>query len=184
MDIINSIDDKIYSLISQHINPGNTAIMTFISNLGETLPIIAIAVAVILILLILKKRKDPICIATNLALVAGINLILKEIIRRPRPNILRLIPETGYSFPSAHAMVAIGFYGFFIYLICKKVKNKAAKYSAAVILSLLIFFIGISRIYLGVHYATDVIGGWIIGFICLLLFIKYIYNNKKWSKLK
>jgi len=182
MSIIGTIDDKVYNLISPHINPANTSIMIFFSNLGEAVSIIAIAIAVMLILFIIKNKREPICIAVNLALIAGINYILKEIIRRPRPDILRLIPETGYSFPSAHAMVSIGFYGFFIYLICKKVKNKAIKYIASVLLSLLILFIGISRIYLGVHYATDIIGGWVIGAICLIIFIKYIYNNKKWRR--
>lgn len=76
-------------------------------------------------------------------------------------------------------MVAIGFYGFLIYLIYKKIENKKIKYPLIGLLTVLILLIGISRIYLGVHYATDVLGGFIIGFIYLTLFIKYMYKNKR-----
>ena len=74
-------------------------------------------------------------------------------------------------------MVATGFYGFLIYLIYKEVKNKKIKYPLIVFLSILILLIGISRIYLGAHYATDVIGGWIIGAVYLAFFIKYGYKK-------
>ena len=74
-------------------------------------------------------------------------------------------------------MVATGFYGFLIYLIYKEVKNKKIKYPLIVFLSILILLIGISRIYLGAHYATDVIGGWIIGAVYLDFFIKYGYKK-------
>ena len=74
-------------------------------------------------------------------------------------------------------MVATGFYGFLIYLIYKNVENKKIKYPLIVMLSILILLIGISRVYLGAHYATDVIGGWIIGIVYLAFFIKYAYKK-------
>lgn len=76
-------------------------------------------------------------------------------------------------------MVAMGFYGFLIYLTYMNIKNKKIKYPLIIFLSILILLIGISRIYLGVHYATDIIGGFIIGIIYLTLYIKYLYKNKK-----
>ena len=91
---------------------------------------------------------------------------------------MKLVKEGGYSFPSGHAMVSFGFYGFLIYLAYKKINNKKIKYPLIISLALLILLIGISRIYLGVHYATDIIGGFIIGFIYLIVFIKYFYNKK------
>ena len=90
---------------------------------------------------------------------------------------MQIVQESGYSFPSGHSMVATGFYGFLIYLIYKEVKNKKIKYPLIVFLSILILLIGISRIYLGAHYATDVIGGWIIGAVYLAFFIKYGYKK-------
>ena len=107
-----------------------------------------------------------------------LNRILKFIIARPRPERLKLVFEDGYSFPSGHSMVAFGFYGFLIYLICKKIENKKIKYPLIVFLSLLILFIGISRVYLGVHYVTDVIGGFIFTFLYLIVFVKYFCKKQ------
>ena len=76
-------------------------------------------------------------------------------------------------------MVSMGFYGFLIYLIHIKFKNKKLKNPLIIFLSLLILSIGISRVYLGVHYFTDVIGGFIIAIIYLHFYIKHIYNKKR-----
>ncbi len=76
-------------------------------------------------------------------------------------------------------MVSMGFYGFLIYLIYINVKNKRIKYPLILFVSLLIISIGISRIYLGVHYFTDVIGGFIIAILYLVVFVKYIYKIRE-----
>ena len=176
MQVINIMDTAMYNLIIKLMSTGATAFMMFVSHLGSAVVLITLTIA---FLILVKNKKDSRCIALNLILVFLLNRILKFIIARPRPEILRLVPEDGYSFPSGHAMVSMGFYGFLIYLICKNVKNKKIKYPLIISLSLLILTIGISRIYLGVHYFTDVIGGFIIAIIYLKLFIKYIYNKKR-----
>ena len=84
---------------------------------------------------------------------------------------MRLIEEQGYSFPSGHSMVSTAFYGLLIYLIYKNVKNKYIKYTLCTILSILILIIGLSRIYLGVHYVSDVIGGVCFSIAYLIIFI-------------
>ena len=86
--------------------------------------------------------------------------------------------ENSYSFPSGHSMMSMIFYGLIIYYIMKYMKNKRLKNIFVPLLSAIIFLIGISRIYLGVHYATDVLCGWIIGLVYLIIFIK-ILNRKK-----
>lgn len=151
--MINTIDDSIYELLIKLISPTTTAIMTFISFLGSAITLITLSIAFIFLM---KNKKYSKLIIVNLALAFILNRILKLIIARPRPQRLRLVLESGYSFPSGHSMVSFAFYGFLIYLINKKVKNKKIKYSLITVLSLLILFIGISRIYLGVHYVTDV----------------------------
>ena len=170
MNIINTLDNKIYELIIKMLSPGTTAVMIFISFLGSAITLITLSVGFIFLM---KNKKYPKLIALNLILVFILNRILKWIIARPRPERLKLVFEDGYSFPSGHSMVAFGFYGFLIYLICKNVKNKKIKYPLIVFLSVLILLIGISRIYLGVHYVTDVIGGFIFAFLYLVVFVKY-----------
>ena len=89
----------------------------------------------------------------------------------------RIIDESGYSFPSGHSIVSMAFYGFLIYLIYKNIQNKYLKWILCIILSILIILIGISRIYLGVHYASDVIGGFCFSIGYLVIFTKIIKKN-------
>ncbi|MEN4011399.1 MAG: phosphatase PAP2 family protein [Chloroflexota bacterium] len=125
--------------------------------------------------LVLKKRWPQ--LVTLLTAVSGgtlLNLILKSMFSRPRPNFTNaLYHETSYSFPSGHTMTAVFAYGIIAYLIASFVKNskwRVVLYAAAVLLALVI---GLSRIYLGVHYLTDVLGGWAAGsawlFSCILV---------------
>ncbi len=175
MDIINSIDNNIYNLIIQMMSQKTTAIMLFISYLGSAITLITLSIAFIIAF---KNKKDAIYVSINLAIIFLLNRILKLVVARPRPNVMRLTSEDGYSFPSGHSMVSMGYYGFLIYLIYKNIKNKKLKYTLITFLSILILLIGISRIYLGVHYATDVIGGFIIATVYLAIFIKIIYRKK------
>ena len=109
----------------------------------------------------------------------ALNNILKFIFKRERPIDLMLIEESGYSFPSGHTMVATAFYGFIIYLIHKSNYSKKIKIILTSILTILIILIGISRIYLGVHYATDVIAGYLIAISYLIIFTHFIDKYQK-----
>ena len=100
-----------------------------------------------------------------------VNFIIKNIIGRERPSVLRLVDAGGYSFPSAHSMISVMFYGYLIYIINKKISNKMLRNSLEILLSVLILFICVSRIYVGVHFASDVIGGMILGLALLMLYI-------------
>ena len=174
MSLINTVDTSLYNLIIKLMSTNTTTVMKFISYLGSATVFIILALAFIFIL---KNKRDSKCIAINLVLVFLLNRVLKLIIARPRPEILRLVEEDGYSFPSGHSMVSMGFYGFLIYLVFKNIQNKKIRYPLIIFLSILILLIGISRIYLGVHYFTDVIGGFVIAIIYLAVFIKFIYNR-------
>lgn len=174
MDMINTIDTTIYELIIKLMSNGMTNFMLFMSHLGSAITLIVLTIAFILLL---KNKTNSKFIAINLALVFIINRILKLGVARPRPEVLKIVQESGYSFPSGHTMVATGFYGFLIYLVYKNIKDKKIKYPLVAMLFVLILLIGISRIYLGAHYTTDVIGGWIIGAVYLAFFIKYGYKK-------
>lgn len=176
MTAINNLDDSIYSLIIKIQSTEVTGTMIFISLLASAITLILLSIA---FRILMKNKKYSKLIIINLILSFVTNRVLKIIIRRPRPQRIQIMPEKGFSFPSGHAMVAFAYYGFLIYLISKSIKNKKIKYPLIAFLSILILLIGISRIYLGVHYVTDVLGGFIFGFIYLVLFVKYVYNNKK-----
>lgn len=119
-------------------------------------------------------KKVGMSIAVNLGLITGLNLLLKQIVQRPRPIEYRIIDEVGYSFPSGHSMVSMAFYGFIIYLIYRYVTNKHLKWSAIAVLSILIIAIGVSRIYLGVHYTSDVLAGFLISISYLIIYVSAV----------
>lgn len=161
-----------YELISKHLISDNiTPIAKVITQLGGVIGIITIA---IILSIVIKDKKTSILIWVNLIISTLLNQILKYIIQRPRPTEFRLIDEKGYSFPSGHSMVSAAFYGLLIYLIYKNVKNKYLKWGLVTLLSLLIFLIGTSRIYLGVHYTSDVLAGFLISISYLIIFVTMI----------
>ena len=148
-----------------------TPITKFITNFGGAIFIIILTV---ILFVIIKNKKIGISIISNLVIITAINQILKRIVQRPRPTEYRIIEETGYSFPSGHSMVSMAFYGYFLYLIYKYVKNKYLKYISIILLSILICSIGISRIYLGVHYTSDVLAGFMISISYLIIYISAV----------
>ncbi len=154
-------------LISSFMTP----IAKFITNFGGALFLISLT---IILLILIKNKKIGISICLNLLIATILNILLKNILQRPRPTEYRLIDESGYSFPSGHSMVSMAFYGFLIYLIYKYVKNSKLKWTLIIILSTLIFSIGISRIYLGVHYTSDVLGGFLISISYLIIYTRII----------
>lgn len=167
------IDTKVYSFISDNImNDGITSVLKVITELGG---VAFIVLAGVLIFMFCKKIRW--FVTFDLVGVTLINQAIKHIIRRPRPNVLRLVEEDGYSFPSGHSMVSMAFYGIIIYLVYKNVTNKYLKWTLITLLSLLILSIGFSRIYVGVHYFTDVVGGFLLGLAYLIIYIN-IYNKK------
>lgn len=144
-----------------------TVLFKIITNLGGAYFLILLT---ILLTIFIKDKKIAFSIPINLIIVTMLNNILKNIVQRPRPIGYRLIDESGYSFPSGHSMVSAAFYGLIIYFIWKNVKNKKLRNISCILLSFLIVFIGLSRIYLGVHYASDVLGGFIISIAYLIIF--------------
>ena len=168
---INFYDNFIIEKV-RNITKAKTTYFKIITNFGSALIMIIITV---LSLPLLKNKKQTLFIAINLISSAAINTGLKMIFHRQRPLDM-LINETGYSYPSGHSFVSIVFYGFIIYLIINSKIEKKKKYIITGLLSLLILTIGTSRIYLGVHYPSDVLGGFAGGLLYLLIFIK-IYRK-------
>ena len=145
-----------------------TPIAKFITNLGGAIFLIVLTV---LLFILIKNKKIGASILGNLVIVTALNQLLKFILHRPRPTKYRIIEAIGYSFPSGHSMVSMAFYGYLMYLAYKYIKNKYLKWTIIIVLSLLICLIGTSRIYLGVHYTSDVLGGFLISISYLVIYI-------------
>lgn len=161
-------DFVIYDFLIEHRNPFFTEFFKAITHLGGAIFLIIVT---ILCVIFVKNNKYKCVIPINLGVIVLLNLVLKNFFERPRPNNLRIIEETGFSFPSGHSMASMAFYGYLAYLVFKNVKNKKIRNVLCVLLGLLIFLIGFSRIYLGVHYASDVIAGFCFSMAYLIFMI-------------
>ena len=172
-DIIGYNFVKTY-LIKEQVTP----VMKIVTFFGGATCLIGLT---IILFIIIKNKKIGLLIGINLVTITILNQLFKFILQRPRPTKNRIINENGYSFPSGHSMISMAFYGFLIYLIYKYVKNKKLKYISITLISILIIFIGISRIYLGVHYTSDILAGFLFSISYLIIFI-LIANNKVLNK--
>ncbi len=160
-----------------------TPIMKFFTFLGSSYMIITVT---ILTIFLFKNKRKGIFVSINLILVVLINQLLKFAIQRDRPFGVAIMIEKGFSFPSGHSMVSTAFYGFLIYLVYRYCQNNKLKYSFIFGLSCLIFLIGISRVYLGVHYMSDVVAGFFLSIAYLILYIRivnrYIEEGDRYEK--
>ena len=178
-DKIHMLDTVVYNLISKFINPTMTSIVKVITNFGDPITIVVIGLIFSYIFGIKKKdKKTAILFCLNLVIAALLNFILKNIFTRTRPEMINITTESGYSFPSGHSSIAMACYGYIIYVINKKCNNKKIKILSTVILSILIFLIGLSRVYLGVHYASDILAAFMITLSYLIIYT-HITNRGK-----
>lgn len=173
---ITNFDNAVYSFIAKFISETLTDIALIITTLGSAYVILPVC---LILIIIFWKKIEGLAISINLIISFLANQILKRIVARPRPTEYRIVEELGYSFPSGHSMVSMAFYGLLIYLIYRKVKNPYIKWLSCTLLTILIFLIGLSRIYLGVHYASDVIAGFCISAAYLALFTQVISQKIK-----
>lgn len=132
----------------------------------------------ILLLLIPKTRMQyGLPVSAGAVFVTIFNKGIKQIFQRPRPNVsLHLIDEGGYSFTSGHSITSMVVYGLMIFLVRKYVKDRKTANILTALLAIPWICIGPSRIYMGVHYPTDVLGGWLLGIAILMILISVEYN--------
>lgn len=162
-------------------------LMNLISFLGNFWPAIISAGIIVLVLIIIRKQYDALFLFISSAGAGLISESLKTLVARPRPD-PRLITQIGQflrsdSFPSGHVLFFIGFYGFLLFLVFSKLKKGLIRTVLISALSLMILLIGMSRIYLGAHWFSDVLGAYLIGtvwiFVVVLLYRKFLNASFK-----
>ncbi|MDD1511410.1 phosphatase PAP2 family protein [Priestia megaterium] len=158
-----------------------TPIIIFITTVGSWYVTAPIWFAIIVFLL--YKRKGLLVLYITLVFwgVRALNWGLKEIFARPRPDWSQVVPASHYSFPSGHAMNSMAFYSGVLLLIWMYTESRAIKTAAACVIAIVILLIGFSRLYLGVHFLTDILAGYCLGLAWSLgvyLLSKRLYNQK------
>ncbi|MCX6733346.1 MAG: phosphatase PAP2 family protein [Candidatus Peregrinibacteria bacterium] len=169
---IHALDSLVAHFFLSLRTPLLTQVFELITMLGT--PITTTVITIIVAAIIYKKHHTYIIPLLTTAIGAGITIYATKIFfHRLRPRDA-LITEKSFSFPSGHALISMALYGLITYIIYRNYKKKSQKITTISIGTLLIFLIGISRLYLGVHYFSDVIGGYLIGSIWLAIGIALI----------
>jgi undecaprenyl-diphosphatase len=157
-----------------------TKIMLVITSLGSIAGLVILSAVAFAFLAYKKRWLNALLLAISMLSGLGAELLIKLIVHRLRPE-NALVQASGYSFPSGHATMAMLFFSLLIYFFRDEIKNKLWKnafITASIVLALIV---GLSRVYLNVHWLTDVIGGFALG---LLWFMLSIFVFKQVKKIK
>lgn len=161
-----------------------TAIMKSITFFGDAKFVIAAMIIILFSLTFNKKYVYSIALSLSAAVSFATSFLLKDIFSRPRPQGHQLIVESGFSFPSGHAIIAVALYGMLAYFLVKYFENKYAKIVVGFVGFAVIAAIGVSRVYLGVHWPSDVIGSYIFGGIWLGIIIWLVRKSAQEKQMR
>lgn len=169
-------DQQVFRFLQRHISPGSNDVMLFFTFLGTHKFLIPANLLLILYFVLRKHKwyaiKVPAIALSSLLLMFG----LKHLFHRTRPDMPLLFHAEGLSFPSGHALFSVTFYGLLVYIIYRSVRHNGLKWGLIALLVLLMLIIGFSRVYLRVHYATDVVAGFCVG-VSWLVFATWMLNK-------
>jgi membrane-associated phospholipid phosphatase len=178
---LEAFDHAIINFVQSFINDQLTTLMFLVTYLGSVKFLVFMAAAGGLILMVYKKWALSVFLLAGAGGGALFNWLLKWIFKRERPDILPLLTESGFSFPSGHSMGSFIFYGASAYILVHLFSRLSLKVLSVLANVLIIFLIGLSRIYLGVHYPSDVAGGFLAGgawlAACIIIFRLYEFRK-------
>jgi undecaprenyl-diphosphatase len=153
-------DEFVRTAVHQLATPGLTRLMQVFSFLGSVAAVTAMCLAAICVSLYFRRTRTAALLAITMLGVAALDVALKVAFHRPRPVAFFGATPSSYSFPSGHALGSLCFYGILAAILAPRVRGWGAKFSVWMATVLLVGMIGFSRIYLGVHYPSDVIAGY------------------------
>ena len=170
------IDTEVYEWIISAKSAMVTSFLTGVTRVGEVWAMVALSLILLSYLLIKKLHIEALFFTIVMTLSGSLNPLLKHIFDRERPTILRLVDIGGLSFPSGHAMGSTAFFGTLCFLAHRKLKS-TSRNTIIVLSTVFIALIAISRVYLGVHYPTDVLAGIACGLSCIFITQLMLYRR-------
>ncbi len=163
----NNLDQQVAALFLAQRSDFGITVFTVISFFGDWKILLPVMLIIILILFIKNKKRFIIPFAL-IVIAAEITTFLGKLwFHHPRP-LLAVFHETDFSFPSGHATIAVAFYGYLAYILIKLLKDRY-KWPIIILTVLMAGLIGFSRLYLGVHYLSDVLAGYFVGLTALII---------------
>jgi undecaprenyl-diphosphatase len=170
--------DHFANSIQSMESPAMTTIMKIFTFIGSPeVVLILFVISAFVLYKVLHHRTEVVLFAAVMVGTVVVNQVLKTLFHRARPDIQQIVTETGYSFPSFHSMGSFALFGVLTFLLWRHIKTSAGRTMMIIGGVLLTLLVGISRIYLGVHYVSDVVGGYLAsGFwlgCCIYVFQRY-----------
>jgi membrane-associated phospholipid phosphatase len=156
-------DAFVRTAVHQLATPGLTRLMQVFSFLGSVAAVTAMCLVAICVSLYFRRTRTAALLAITMLGVAALDVALKHAFHRPRPVAFFGATPSSYSFPSGHALGSLCFYGILAAILAARVRGWGAKFCVWLAAVLLVGMIGFSRIYLGVHYPSDIIAGYCSG---------------------
>jgi undecaprenyl-diphosphatase len=162
-------DEQVRAVVNQHASPTLTAAMRVVTYFGSTILISALGVCAVLAFYLLKWHRAALLLVITMAGAFLLNAVLKLSFHRARPvPFFGLVAPHSYSFPSGHALFSFCLFGLLAIVINRRVPSAAVRGGVWATAALLVVLVGCSRIYLGVHYPSDVLAGYAAAFVWLL----------------
>lgn len=180
-----SLDLSVASFVQSFESPSLTKVMELFTVLGSAKVSALVALlSIVLLYVVLRHRLELVFLCCVVGGSAVMNQLMKMVFHRERPSVHRLIEETGFSFPSGHTMGAIALYGALAFLLWRHIPKRFGRVLLITASCAIIFMIGISRIYLGVHYPSDVLAGLLAsGFwFSLVVYLYQLYMERRSGK--
>ena len=159
---INSVDVAIIHIVRSMASPLTTTLAIAITSIGNPYSMLGLTVVATLTLLFIRQTNAALFLLVNMAVFSSLNHIIKEWVARPRPSAHHLVVANGFSFPSGHSSGALLFFGSLSIIAIYLIKNHYWRNLTIGVCVILTLLIGISRIYVQVHYPTDVLAGFML----------------------
>lgn len=178
---LQTLDSSVQTAIRGDLPETLTLIFRGITQLIDLPVVISWAIILVAIFYLKKWKSESLLVAGNLSLAGILIVSLKHLYQRPRPEILHLVEEKGFSFPSGHSLAVTLLIGSLIIILGQRVKSTRLKLPLQSLLGIYLVSVLVSRVYLGVHYPSDVLASLCLGLG--ILFIEFPFYDKlrfKW----
>lgn len=178
---LQTLDSSVQTAIRGDLPENLTMIFRGITRLIDLPVVISWAIILVAIFYLKKWKSESLLVAGNLSLAGILIVSLKHLYQRPRPDILHLVEEKGFSFPSGHSLAVTLLIGSLIIILSQRVKSTRLKLPLQSLLGIYLVSVLVSRVYLGVHYPSDVLASLCLGLG--ILFIEFPFYDKlrfKW----
>ena len=172
-DLTDAFDRSVIQLVRSEMLSAVLYPLRWVTELGSTSAVTAVALTTFVVGVLVGPWLHGLLGAITIGLASAANQALKAFIARARPDLLEpIVIERGFSFPSGHSLLSMVAYGVLGVLVMRSRLPRAARRGVVAVLGVLILLVGVSRIWLGVHYPTDVLAGWTAGAVIVLVYAR------------